>query len=33
MISIDAYDPLDPAVIANPYPHYEILQRESPFIA
>jgi cytochrome P450 len=29
-ISLDAYDPLDPRVIANPYPFYELLQREAP---
>jgi hypothetical protein len=29
-ISLDRYDPLDPAVIADPYPYYELLQRAAP---
>jgi hypothetical protein len=29
-ITLDAYDPLDPRVIANPYPYYALLQREAP---
>jgi len=28
--NLDAYDPLDPRVIADPYPYYERLQREAP---
>jgi hypothetical protein len=28
--NLDAYDPLDPRVIADPYPYYELLQREAP---
>jgi cytochrome P450 len=29
-VTLEAYDPLDPRVIADPYPHYALLQRESP---
>jgi cytochrome P450 len=29
-VSLDAYDPLDPRVIADPYPYYALLQREAP---
>jgi cytochrome P450 len=28
--SLDDYDPFDPAVIADPYPYYRVLQREAP---
>jgi cytochrome P450 len=28
--SLDAYDPFDPAVIADPFPYYRLLQREAP---
>ena len=29
-ISLDHYDPFDPAVIADPFPYYRLLQREAP---
>lgn len=29
-VSLDTYDPLDPRVIANPYPYYDLLRREAP---
>jgi cytochrome P450 len=29
-VSLDTYDPLDPRVIANPYPFYDLLRREAP---
>jgi cytochrome P450 len=29
-ISLDAYDPFDPAVIADPFPYYRLLQQEAP---
>ncbi len=29
-VSLDAYDPLDPRVIADPFPYYALLQREAP---
>jgi hypothetical protein len=29
-ISLESYDPLDPRVIAEPYPYYALLQREAP---
>jgi cytochrome P450 len=29
-ISLDTYDPFDPAVIADPFPYYRLLQREAP---
>jgi cytochrome P450 len=28
--SLDAYDPFDPAIIANPFEHYRVLQQEAP---
>ena len=28
--TLDAYDPFDPEVIANPFPYYELLQRDAP---
>jgi len=28
--SLDAYDPFDPAVIADPFPYYQLLQSEAP---
>jgi cytochrome P450 len=28
--SLDTYDPFDPAVIADPFPYYELLQRDAP---
>jgi cytochrome P450 len=29
-INLDAYDPFDPAVIADPFPYYRLLQQEAP---
>lgn len=29
-ISLDDYDPFDPAVIADPFPYYRLLQQEAP---
>ena len=29
-ITLDSYDPFDPAVIADPFPHYRLLQQEAP---
>lgn len=29
-VKLDTYDPFDPAVIANPFPHYRVLQQEAP---
>jgi cytochrome P450 len=29
-VRLDDYDPLDPAVIKNPFPYYPLLQREAP---
>jgi cytochrome P450 len=29
-VSLESYDPLDPRVIADPYPYYALLQREAP---
>ena len=28
--TLDSYDPFDPAIIANPFPHYQLLQQEAP---
>ena len=28
--TLDTYDPFDPAVIADPFPHYRLLQQEAP---
>ena len=28
--SLDDYDPFDPAVIADPFPYYRLLQSEAP---
>jgi cytochrome P450 len=28
--TLDSYDPFDPAVIANPFPHYRLLQQDAP---
>lgn len=28
--TLDNYDPFDPAIIANPFPHYRLLQQEAP---
>jgi cytochrome P450 len=28
--TLDSYDPFDPAIIANPFPHYRLLQQQAP---